>query len=247
MTMLSARTLEERGSFVLPFLFEGATVLDVGCGPGTITLGFASRVGRSGQVVGVDMQPSQIDLAVAAASTSPCRHVRFQVAEATSLPFAAMSFDVVFAHALFEHVAEPTAVLTEMARVVRPGGVVAICSSDWSGARVEPDSADVRCALQAHFRLRRRAGGEPFAGGRLAEWLEGAGFRLLHVGVENKVDMGYRDLARYVLGRIQDALAGATTAEPYLEEAAAAASRWATREEEGIAVQRWVYALAATG
>jgi hypothetical protein len=145
------------------------------------------------------------------------------------------------------HLAEPTAVLTEMARVVRPGGIVAICSSDWSGARVEPDSADVQCALQAHFRLRRRAGGEPFAGGRLADWLEGAGLRLLQVGADDKVDMSYRELARYVLGRIQEALAGATNPEPHLEEAAAAASRWATSEQEGTAVQRWAYALAAIG
>ncbi len=87
MAMVSARTSADRAAFVLPLLRNGTRLLDVGCGPGTITVGLARSVGPDGVVVGVDMQPSQIDLAAELASSSEVPNARFQVARATELPF----------------------------------------------------------------------------------------------------------------------------------------------------------------
>lgn len=242
--MVSARTAGDRAAFVVPLLRNGARLLDVGCGPGSITLGLARSVGPDGSVVGIDIQLSQVDMARRAAATSGITNAIFQEADAKELPFDAASFDLVFSHALFEHLSAPCEVLAEMARVLRPHGVLAICSSDWSRARIEPDSPDVLCALRAHFALRRRAGGDPFAGGRLPEWISAAGFSVEHVGAEDRVDMSYPELATYVGARIQHALSEMDGRDPLLEEASMAAQRWASSGTLGTATQRWVHAIA---
>ncbi len=249
--MVSGRTAHDRAAFLLPFLRNGARLLDVGCGPGSITLGLARLVEPDGCVVGIDLQSSQIEIAAQAAARSGIKNAFFQVANASELPFDAASFDLVFSHALFEHLAAPGPVLAEMARVLRPEGTLAICSSDWSGARIEPDSKDVRCAMQAHYALRRRAGGDPFAGARLSEWIAAAGFSIVQVGAEEKVDMTYSDLAAYVEGRIREALSATSAPDLSLKTAAAAAARWASAARGAVpnaqamqATQRWVHVLA---
>jgi ubiquinone/menaquinone biosynthesis C-methylase UbiE len=243
-SMVSSRTAEDRAGFLLPLLSGGMRVLDVGCGPGSITCGLARAIAPGGHVVGVDVQPSQIELAKKAAGSKGNLDVTFQAGNASALPFEGACFDVVFAHALFEHLADPPRVLAEMARLLRPRGLLAVCSSDWSGARVEPCTPDVQRALAAHFALRRRAGGDPFAGSRLVEWVTAAGFSIESTGTEEKVDMRYADLASYVGGRIREALSLASESDPELEEALAAAVRWAEGRSEGRAVQRWVHVVA---
>jgi SAM-dependent methyltransferase len=190
------------------------------------------------------MQSSQIALAKQEAASAGLQNATFQVANALVLPFEDASFDVVFAHALFEHLAAPTPVLAEMARVLRPHGILGLSSSDWSGARIEPSSADVRCAMEAHYELRRRTGGDPFAGARLEQWVSGAGFAIVHTGADEKVDMTYADLANYVAVRIRGALSEAPAEDPFLEQAEAAASRWVGSRVVGIATQRWVHVVA---
>ena len=240
--MVSARTAQDRAAFVLPFLSDGMRLLDVGCGPGSITLGLARAVERGGSVVGVDMQRSQVRAATLAGADAGVANVVFQVGNAYELPFESSSFDVVFAHALFEHLAAPARALAEMARVLRPQGLLAASSSDWSGARIEPCTPDVRCAMDAHFALRRRAGGDPFAGSQLPSWVSAAGFEVVKVGADDKIDMSYAALATYVAARVREAYA--QTGEPALEEAGAAASRWASSATNGVAVQRWVHLVA---
>jgi SAM-dependent methyltransferase len=259
LTMLSARTADDRAAFVLPSLRDGLRLLDVGCGPGTITVGLARRVAPTGSVVGVDMEPSQIELAQRAARDAAVANAVFRQAMADALPFDDASFDVVFAHALFEHLAAPVRVLNEMHRVLRPGGLLAACSSDWGGARVEPRTRDVQLALEAHYALRRRAGGDPSGGARLREWVAATGFVVQKAGVDERADMTYSRLAEYVEGRIHAALgeigeAGAEASSPagtapsivMLSEAAEAASRW-VHGGAGTFVQRWAYVLARRG
>jgi SAM-dependent methyltransferase len=221
--MMSSRTAHRRAGFLLPFLKNGMRVLDVGCGPGTITLGLAEAVAPDGDVVGVDTDASQLELARA----TSVGNVSFQVGSAYALPFADQSFDAVLAHALLEHLAQPKEALAEIRRVLRPGGLVGVCSSDWSGAVVEPRSADVELALSCHFELRRHAGGDPFAGARLPSLIEEAGFVGITTTVTDELDLSYRELAAYVGERIERV------------DGAAAARRWA-RGEDGTFTQRWV-------
>ncbi len=226
LAMLTRRTAATRAAFFLPSLAPGMRLLDVGCGPGTITLGLAQAV-APGACIGIDVEPSQVALARAAAAREGVGNVAFEVASAYALPFADGSFDAAFSHALFEHLARPADVLAELRRVVRPGGVIGVCCSDWGDAAVDPRTPDVELALACHLALRRRAGGDPFAGAQLEGWVAAAGFHDVSARTRHEVDMSYRDFARYIGARIAAAVKDADGAErERLLAGADAARRW---------------------
>src|SRR5262245_909627 len=100
------RTVEANASFVLPHLRPGLTVLDCGCGPGSITLGLAERVAPA-QVVGIDVADQQVAAARALATEREVRNVRFERASIYDLPFAGGTFDLAFAHTVLEHLGDP--------------------------------------------------------------------------------------------------------------------------------------------
>lgn len=246
LAMLSGRTAEDRGASVLANLSHGMRVLDVGCGPGTITIGLARAVGPTGRVVGVDRELSQVDLARRAARAAGAGGARFVQGSVYAIPLADDAVDVVVAHALFEHLAEPARALAELRRVVRDGGLVALTSSDWGGARLDPWDRHVDLALRAHVRLRRRAGGDPHMGRRLEALARDAGLVDVRVSRSRRVDMGYGDLARYVRMRIEAAAAAAETDgdRTELRRAADAAARWAASSGQGTFEQCWVEVVA---
>ncbi len=244
--MMSSRTASRRARFLLPYLAPRMRVLDVGCGPGSITLGLARSVGTEGACVGIDLELSQVELARQAAQRAGASNVDFELGSVYALPFEDETFDAVFAHALFEHLARPGEALAELRRVLRAGGVLGVCSSDWSGAVVEPRTPDVEAALCCHFALRRRAGGDPFGGGRLPALVGAAGFVEARTTVRNEADMSYGDLAVYIGGRIKATVPHTTSTErAELISGANAAERWA-QSEGGRFTQRWV-AVAARG
>ncbi|HXX67953.1 MAG TPA: methyltransferase domain-containing protein [Polyangiaceae bacterium] len=245
LAMLSRRTADERAISLLPHLRPGMLVLDAGCGPGSITVGLARAVGPSGQAVGIDFEASQIERARSTAADEKVRNVEFETCDVHDLPYADETFDAVFAHALVEHLAGPEHAMSELGRVLRPGGILCLSSSDWSGAKLAPRTPDVDEAIVAHCQLRLLAGGDPFAGGRLEEMAKAAGFTKFVVGLYDRTDMGYRELARFVSACIGRALADpalATDAARFAS-AAEAARRWA-EGPEGVFVQRWVDVLA---
>src|SRR5258708_39984604 len=94
-------------------------VMDVGCGPGTITVGMAEVV-APGRVDGFDLQPALVKRARAIASERRVQNVNFSVANVYRLPFSARTFDAVFANPLLMFVSNPLAALTEIRRVLRP-------------------------------------------------------------------------------------------------------------------------------
>jgi SAM-dependent methyltransferase len=105
----------------------GARVLEVGCGPGQLSLLLAGQHGLD--VTGVDLDPAMIEQARANADASdgadvdePGRAPTFAVADAAALPFPDASFDVVVSTLSMHHWAEPTAGLAEIRRVLAPGG-----------------------------------------------------------------------------------------------------------------------------
>jgi SAM-dependent methyltransferase len=235
LAMLTRRTAATRAAFVLPFLAPGMRVLDVGCGPGTITRGLAEAVAPGGTCVGIDVEASQIELARAGAAGN----LSFEVGSAYALPFPDGSFDAVFSHALFEHLARPADVAAELHRVLRPGGVIGVCCSDWGDAFVEPRTADVDEALACHLELRRRAGGDPFAGASLERWIEQAGFAQVDAQIRHEVDMSYGAFARYIGSRIEASAREASGCErERFAAGAAAAARWA-EHDDGRLTQPW--------
>jgi SAM-dependent methyltransferase len=126
----------------------GHRIVDVGCGPGALTRELVGRVG-TGAVTAVDPSPTFVE---AARERHPGVDVRLATAE--SLPFADGSFDAALAQLVVHFMADPVAGLREMARVSRPGGVVAACVWDhaggtgplsplWEAAReIDPDVHD---------------------------------------------------------------------------------------------------------
>jgi ubiquinone/menaquinone biosynthesis C-methylase UbiE len=108
---------------------DPAAVLEIGCGTGVVTRAIAARAGFAGTVTGVDQSPHFI---AAGESRATDDRVRFAVGDAHALDFDDAGFDAAVAHTLVSHVRDPHAVLTEAARVVRPGGTVAIFDGDYA-------------------------------------------------------------------------------------------------------------------
>ncbi|HVV10858.1 class I SAM-dependent methyltransferase [Amycolatopsis sp.] len=229
LSMMTARTATDRAGFVLRLLEPGMRVLDVGCGPGTITRGFVPVVG-DGRVLGIDLCPDQFPKE----ST-----VDFVAASAYALPVASESIDLVFAHALFEHLREPALVLREFRRVLRPGGTLALSTSDWSRAVLRPKTVNVVAALRGHYLLRRRAGGDPFAGKQIVGHVEQAGFADIRSHARFRPDMPYRDLARYVEARLDAALTASKVDRDQLASAARSAWAW-SHSGDGDFSQCWI-------
>ncbi len=175
LAFVARRTLESHGEFFAPYLRDGMHVLDVGCGPGSITLGIARRVG-SGSVIGVDMSDSQVALARQHAAAQRVANVQFQAGSAYALPFPGQSFDAVFSHALLEHLRDPGAAMREFFRVLKPDGLVAVVTPDWGGFLVSPQSEPVYAAVEAFKALQCAAGGDVYVGRKLAQLAVEAGF-----------------------------------------------------------------------
>jgi ubiquinone/menaquinone biosynthesis C-methylase UbiE len=122
---LLRRGVDEFAGFFLPYLQPGMRLLDVGSGPGTITLGLANVV-APGEVVGIDIDPAQVERARALAAEHQVANVRFETGDAYALPFPDASFDAVFANTVLFHLRDPLAALKEFRRVLRSGGVAGV-------------------------------------------------------------------------------------------------------------------------
>lgn len=169
------RTAENSAAYLLPELRPGQTLLDVGCGPGTLTADLAARV-APGRVTAVDREAGILDEARAVAAERGLDRVRFVPGDARHLAFADDSFDVVHAHQLLQHLGDPVGALREMRRVCRPGGVVAVRDADMTAMTWYPRVAGLEEWLPLYTRVARANGGEPAAGRRLHAWARRAGF-----------------------------------------------------------------------
>lgn len=169
------RTAANSAAYLLPHLVPGMSLLDVGCGPGTITVDLASRV-APGQVTAVEITSDALQLARTEAGSRDQGNVEFAVADIHALDFPDGAFDVVHAHQVLQHVADPVRALREMRRVSHPGGIVAARDSDYAAFAWFPriPALDEWLALYQH--AARANGGEPDAGRRLLSWAHAAGF-----------------------------------------------------------------------
>ncbi|HLZ25375.1 MAG TPA: methyltransferase domain-containing protein [Ktedonobacterales bacterium] len=172
---LARRTAAEEAPFLLPHLHPGMRLLDVGCGPGAITLGLAAAV-APGETVGIDLQPGQVEQARARAAAAGVATVRFEVGSVYELPFPAASFDAVYANSVLFHLREPRRALTEMRRVLRPGGVVGIRDPDNATELLAPTTPLLDESYHLRLRVRQHQGGSPFYARQQRALLLQAGF-----------------------------------------------------------------------
>ncbi|RKE20944.1 methyltransferase domain-containing protein [Streptomyces sp. TLI_171] len=169
------RTAANSAGYLLGELRPGQRVLDVGCGPGTITADLAGLVGPDGRVTGIDPSAEVLGQAAALAAERGLDNLSFETADVYRLPYPDASFDVVHAHQVLQHLADPVAALREMRRVTAPGGVIAVRDADYAAMTWYPEVPELDEWLALYRAVARTSGGEPDAGRRLLSWARAAG------------------------------------------------------------------------
>ncbi|WP_249401961.1 class I SAM-dependent methyltransferase [Streptomyces sp. YIM 121038] len=169
------RTAANSAAYLVGSLRAHMKVLDIGCGPGTITADLAALV-PDGHVTGLDRAPEILDLARTTAAERGLANVEFTVGDVHALDYPDGSFDVVHAHQVLQHVGDPVRALREMRRVCAPGGIVAARDSDYAAMTWHPRTPGLDDWLDLYRRVARANGGEPDAGRLLKSWALAAGF-----------------------------------------------------------------------
>ena len=177
------RTAENSAAYLIPYLSRGDTLLDIGCGPGTISNDFA-RIVAPGKVVGSDIAPEIVQRASDAPHPD---NVTFEVADAYDLQYPDNSFDVVHAHQLLQHLSDPVAALKEMRRVLKPNGVVAVRDSDKAGFMSYPEDPRLVEWIDVYLEITKRNGAQAKAGRYLLHWIHQAGFTNAELTTSNWV------------------------------------------------------------
>ena len=161
--------------FLVPRLSEGMSLLDCGCGPGPLTLGFAEIV-APGRVVGIDIEPTMIDQANELKSDGGPDNLKFQVGDIYDLSFEDGEFDVVFSSAVIEHLSDPVRALREVLRVTKPGGIGAVIRTDWSFPFIVPECPELSRFFELFEGGFNRIGGSLNRGRFLSAHMREAGF-----------------------------------------------------------------------
>lgn len=174
------RRAASHAAFFLPHLRPGMTLLDCGCGPGTITADLALVV-APGKTVGVDMEPSQLRSSPSQTAERKTPDLLLSAADLYRLPFPDSTFDAAFLHGVLEHLRDPVAALGEVRRVLKSGGVVGAWHADFGGFLLEPVEPPLDRFVPLFEQLMIRNGGDPKAGRHQIGWLRAAGFETFSV------------------------------------------------------------------
>src|SRR5512139_144908 len=174
------RSAERFARHLLPHLRPGMRVLDCGCGPGTITVGLASRV-APGEVLGIDRDAKQFAAAITAAQQAGVPNVRFEAADILNLSCPDASVDVVHYSCVLTHLPTPLDALKEAWRVLKPGGIVSVREPVFASTIWCPENPLVVEACQLIIRAIRHAGGDANRGKHLGVLLHEAGYGDLHL------------------------------------------------------------------
>ena len=169
------RTAANSAGYLLDHLRPGLSLLDVGCGPGNITADLADRVAPGG-VVGIDAADGIVAAAAAEWESASRPGLRFEVGDVYRLGFGDATFDVVHAHQVLQHLADPVAALVEMRRVCRPGGLVAVRDADYPAMTYFPSNPRLDRSQALYVALSDVLGTHCGAGRRVLAWARAAGF-----------------------------------------------------------------------
>ena len=176
--MMQARSAEVNAAFFLGHLSTGMHLLDIGCGPGSITVGFADVV-APGDVVGVDIEPSQVQLGNEKARSLQLGNCRFEAGSVYELPFDDDTFDAVFGHTILMQFRDLDPVLAEIRRVLKPGGLVGFREVDLGANLYHYDDSAMRMVLSTLRRSIFHNDGNPDIGHSLPMILSRAGYEIL--------------------------------------------------------------------
>lgn len=171
----TSRTAENSAAYLLPHLRAGMELLDVGCGPGTISLDLAARV-APGRVVAIDASPDVVARAEALRAERGVENITFSTGDAYALDHPDHRFDVVHAHQVLQHLTDPGRALVEWRRVLRPAGLLAARDSDYAAFTWAPAEPLLDRWLELYHQITRHNRAEPDAGRFLLGWAQRAGY-----------------------------------------------------------------------
>jgi len=175
-TYTSTRRAQDWVPFLIHHLKPGTSLLDCGCGVGSITLDLAKIV-APGQVVGVDMDKRQLEVARANAQQLELTNIKFEQGDVYELQYDPGSFDVALAHTLLQHLSDPLRAIKEMRRVIKPSGLVAISDDDIDTVTISPPDARLLQMISIWKKLVLFNGGSPFYSRNLRGLMLEAGFK----------------------------------------------------------------------
>lgn len=169
------RTAENSASYLLPHLEVGLRVLDVGCGPGTLTADLAQQVAPA-ELVAIDRAEGVLEEARSVCLERGITNVTIEVGDVYGLAHDDDSFDVVHAHQVLQHLSDPAAALREMRRVTKPGGLVAARDADYAAMTWYPADPRLDQWMDVYRAVARSNDAEPDAARHLLAWANAAGF-----------------------------------------------------------------------
>ena len=173
--LLNRRSASSNAAHLIPHLSPGMKLFDFGCGPGTISVGLAERI-VPGELHGINMEESQIQLARAAASAGGHGNLTFHVGNVYDLPIDDNTFEGAHCHAVLMHVPDAQAAPAEVKRVLKPGGALASRETIIASSYLEPQPQEITEAWHEFSRLVRGNGGHPDFGRELKLAMFEAGF-----------------------------------------------------------------------
>jgi ubiquinone/menaquinone biosynthesis C-methylase UbiE len=173
------RGIKDSAPHLAPHLHPGLNILDLGSGPGSITLELAQAVGPTGHATGLDFSPTAVRAATEAAGERGIANVDFRVADLYSVQPGGdglrSGYDVVHAHQVLQHLPDPIGALRVAASLVAPGGILSLREVDYSATTWSPASDGLDTWLRVLRTYMSREGHEADAGGHLSDWLASAG------------------------------------------------------------------------
>ncbi len=165
----------------------GASAIDLGCGPAGVLALLAELVGPSGRVVGLDNDPTHVDLAREFARERGLTQVEIVQADASQTGLPSDSFDLVHARTLLINLIDPAEAVAEMARLARPGGHVLLQEPDTTVRICYPPHPAWAQMAELFQTVVERDGADSSIGRQLPTLLREAGF--VDIGVEARADI----------------------------------------------------------
>ena len=205
--IFNKRSAAEKARFLLPYLKETDHLLDCGCGPGSITLDFASLLSE-GFAKGIDIEPSQVKYSKKLMEERKVQNAAFQTANILNLPFEDDAFDVAFTHAVLWTVKDPFAAIQELKRVVKPGGIIASREPSSEGLLYYPESKVFEKALRLQFQAQGALGSDRNLGKKLSYYFSQANLNEIKLSVSSDVYSSpekRHQLAQYSIAAWSDA------------------------------------------